>query len=80
VVIGLEALAALVRHAEQQRRLVPGGDGRRDAGGHADGAAEGPLDGRVAADVVGVRMGVEEAGQPPPARASAAAPRSARRG
>ena len=55
-----KAVAALRGRAEQQRLFVPVGDVRFDAGGNEDLAAEGALHGRVAADVVGVRMGVDQ--------------------
>jgi len=61
----LEAGALLAERRKQQGILVPVGDRRMQSGRDDDFAAEGGLQRSVAADVVGVGMGVDQARQPP---------------
>jgi hypothetical protein len=56
-----KAVTALLRGVEQQGFGVPLGDHAFDAGGNHDAAAEGGLQGGVSADVVGMRVGVDQA-------------------
>jgi hypothetical protein len=58
-----EALAALLRGVEQHGVGIPLGDHALDAGGDHDAAAEGGLQRGVAADVVGMRVGVDQAAE-----------------
>ncbi len=81
-----EALAALLRGVEHHRIGIPLGDHAFDAGGDHDLAAEGRLQRGIAADMVGMRMGVDQAAQrdgPAPCRTlsagDSASPASERR-
>ena len=60
-----EAVATLGGGRQQQGGFVPVADMRLDAGGNEYLAVEGALQRGVAADVVGVRMGVDEPGKSP---------------
>ena len=60
-----EAGSTLAERREQQRGFVPLGNGGGDTLRHGDMAVEAGLHSSIASDVVGVRVGVDQARQAP---------------
>ena len=61
--IVLEAGALLAQGRKQEGILIPVGDASRQAGRHQDLAAMNRLEGRIAADMIGVGVGIDQPGQ-----------------